>query len=112
MSHRIEKFDVRRTILDFGSGFCSGSIAGGVLRNSHSLPLDIRYELRSKHLRRVRTAEDTMLTEKLLGVSVMTKTEGVSTALSILLSRFEQLPKVVYYDNSFNMERSIVLRTP
>ena len=64
MSHRIEKFDVRGTILEFGRCFCSGSIAGGLLRNSHTLLLTIKYELRSKHLRRARIAEDTMLMEK------------------------------------------------
>ncbi len=48
---------------------------------------------------------------KLLVVSVMTKTEGVSTALIVLLSRFEPLPKFAYYDNSCNMARSIVPRT-
>ena len=49
---------------------------------------------------------------KLLGVSVMTKTEGVSTALSILLARFSNLSRVCYYDNGCNMTRSIVLRVP
>ena len=49
---------------------------------------------------------------KLLGVSVMTRTEGVSTALSVLLSRFKILPRVCYYDNGCNMARSIVLRVP
>ena len=41
MSHQIENFDVRCTILEFGRCFCSGSIAGGVLRNSHTLQLAI-----------------------------------------------------------------------
>ena len=49
---------------------------------------------------------------KLLSVSVMTNTEGVSTALSVLLSRFKILPRVCYYDNGCNMARSIVLRVP
>lgn len=49
---------------------------------------------------------------KLIGVSVMMKPEGTSTALSILLSRFRHLPRVCYYDNGCNMARSIVLRVP
>ncbi len=49
---------------------------------------------------------------KLLGVSTMTKTEVVSTGLSILLSRFCNLPRVCYYDNGCNKARSIILRVP
>ena len=49
---------------------------------------------------------------KLIGVSVMTETEGISTALSFLLSIFEVFPRVCYYDDGFNMVRSIVLRVP
>ena len=41
MSHRIENFDIRRTILEFGRCFFSGSIAGGVLRNSQTLSFAI-----------------------------------------------------------------------
>jgi len=49
---------------------------------------------------------------KLLGLSVMMQCEGVSTALSVLLSRFKRLPQVCYYDNACNMAKSIVLRVP
>jgi len=49
---------------------------------------------------------------KLIGVSVMSECEGVSTALSVLLSRFRRLPRVCYYDNACNMARSIILRCP
>lgn len=42
----------------------------------------------------------------------MTETEGTSTALSVLLSRFEYLPRVCYYDDGCNMARSIILRVP
>lgn len=49
---------------------------------------------------------------KLLGVSVMMQTEGVSTELSALLSRFEPLPSVFYYDNACKMAKSIVIRVP
>lgn len=41
---------------------------------------------------------------KLLDVSIMTRTEGVSKAFSVLLSTFSHLPKVVHYDNSCNIE--------
>lgn len=49
---------------------------------------------------------------KLIGISVMRECEGVSTALSVLLSRFRKLPQVCYYDNACNMNRSITLRCP
>ena len=42
----------------------------------------------------------------------MTKTEGISTALSILIARFRDWSRVCYYDNGRNMARSIVLRVP
>ena len=49
---------------------------------------------------------------KLIGISVMVETEGVSTALSVLLSHFRNLPRVCYYDNGCNIDSSIVLRIP
>lgn len=49
---------------------------------------------------------------KILGISVMDRCEGVSTALSVLLSRFKELPRVTYYDNACNMAKSIILRVP
>ena len=49
---------------------------------------------------------------KLIGVSVMRECEGVSTTLSVLLSRFRVLPRVCYYDNACNMSRFITLRCP
>lgn len=48
----------------------------------------------------------------LLGLSVMLECEGISTALSALLSRFKALPRVCYYDNAYNMAKSVVLRFP
>jgi len=48
----------------------------------------------------------------LIGFSVMLQNEGISTALSVLLSRFRKLPRVCYYDNACNMMRSVTLRTP
>ncbi len=47
---------------------------------------------------------------KLLGLSVMSDGEGVSTALSVLLSRFKKLSRVCYYDNTCNMARSVAIR--
>jgi len=49
---------------------------------------------------------------KLIGLSVMMECEGVSTAMSALLSRFKRLPRVCYYDNACNMAKSIILRVP
>ncbi len=45
-------------------------------------------------------------------VSVMDHAEGVSTAMSYILSRFKILPKTVYYENACNMSHPIVLRFP
>ena len=42
----------------------------------------------------------------------MEKCEGVSTALSVLLSRFKNLPQVCYYDNSCNMSKLVLLGVP
>ncbi len=49
---------------------------------------------------------------KLIGASVMCECEGVSTALSVLLSRFKILPRVCYYDNACNMCKSVTLGCP
>ena len=49
---------------------------------------------------------------KLIGVSVMRKYEDVITALSVLLSRFQKLPRVCYNDNTCNISKSITLRFP
>ncbi len=48
----------------------------------------------------------------LSGFSVMVQNEGTSTALSVLLNRFQALPRVTYYDNVCNMMRSVTLGTP
>lgn len=37
--HRFDNADVKRTILEFGWCFCSGSVAGGSLRNDISIPI-------------------------------------------------------------------------
>ena len=43
---------------------------------------------------------------KLIGLSVMDECESVSTAMSVLLSRFKNLPQATYYDNNCNLEKS------
>ena len=42
----------------------------------------------------------------------MESTEGVSTAFSVLLSRFKHLPIIVYYDNACNASVSAAIRAP
>lgn len=44
---------------------------------------------------------------KLLGVTVMDRSESVSCAITNLFTRFHPLPKVVFYDNACNMTKSI-----
>ena len=47
---------------------------------------------------------------KLLELPVMLECEGVSTALSVRVSQFKLLPAVTYYDNAYNVLKSIVQR--
>ena len=49
---------------------------------------------------------------KMLGIVVMDASEGLSTAMSAALSRFQHIPKDIYYDNGCNLAKSIVLRCP
>ena len=49
---------------------------------------------------------------KLIGLSVMDECEIVSTAMSVLLSRFKYLPKATYYDNGYNLSKSVLIRFP
>ncbi len=49
---------------------------------------------------------------KLLGVSVMNSSESLSIATSTILSRFSALPRTIFYDNSCNLTKSLVLRFP
>ena len=48
----------------------------------------------------------------MIGFSVMNECESVSTAMSILLSKFEKLPRATYYDKGCNLAKSIILRLP
>ena len=49
---------------------------------------------------------------KLIGLSIMGECENVSTAMSVLLSRFKNLPKATYYDNGCDLAKSALLRFP
>lgn len=49
---------------------------------------------------------------KLLGITVMNRSESISTALTSLLSRFPVLPTVCLYDNACNFSQSTRLRLP
>ena len=70
------------------------------------------YQASNTHALGLFTVQCVCKNPKLFGVSVMMECEGISTALSVLLSRFGRLPKNCYYDNACNMGRSIVLRVP
>ena len=70
------------------------------------------YRKSDSHSPGIFTAQCVCRYPKLIGVSVMEECEGVSTALSVLLSRFKKLPRVCYYDNGCNLLKSIVLRVP
>ena len=83
---------------------------GRTSNRENGRPCTKNYASAKSHAPAIFTVQCVCRHPKLLGVSIMTKTEGVSTALSVLLSRFEQLSKVVYYDNICNMARSTVLR--
>ena len=48
----------------------------------------------------------------LIGLSVMDECEGISTPLSVLLSRFKVLPRASYNDNGCNMLNYVAIRTP
>jgi hypothetical protein len=47
---------------------------------------------------------------KILGISVLTEPESVSTAVSVVLSHFRILPASVIYDNACNMASSLATR--
>jgi len=70
------------------------------------------YRASSSHSPGIFTVQCACRHPKLLGVSVMESCEGVSTALSVMLSRFAKLPRVIYYDNACNLAKSVILRFP
>ena len=47
---------------------------------------------------------------KFVGTSIMKECEGTITVLCVLLPRFQQEPKIFYYDDSCNLAKSIILR--
>ena len=49
---------------------------------------------------------------KLVGLSVISECEGVSTAISVLPPRFKNLPRFCYNDDAFNMVLSIAIQLP
>lgn len=49
---------------------------------------------------------------KLLGATVMSSNESVCTALTAVLSRFDVLPSIAFYDNACNLTASTRLRLP
>ena len=49
---------------------------------------------------------------QLLGYIVMIRCESTALALASVLTNFQVPPRVVYYDNGFNLVRSIVTRAP
>ncbi len=47
-----------------------------------------------------------------LGFSLMTKKEGLSTLFNLLYTRFKEAPRMVIYDNAFNLHRYALSRAP
>ncbi len=70
------------------------------------------YRSSDSHSPGIFTAQCACKYPKLIGLSVMDECEGISTALSILLSEFKHMPQVCYYDSECNMLKSIAIRTP
>lgn len=90
----------------------NGALCGATLhlRNDAASSSDVigaSIEARARYFHEF-TQNDT----ELMGFYVMTRTEGVGTAMSTLLSRFKVLRGVCYYDNACNMAKSTVLRVP
>ena len=88
--------------MDFGTNY----------RKENSRECRKSYLKSSSHSPGIFTVKRVRKRPKIIGISVMVETEGVSTALSVILSRFRNLARVCYYDNGCNMDRSIVLRIP
>lgn len=70
------------------------------------------YRGSKSHSAGIFTAQCACKNPKLLGISIMERNEGVSTALSVILARFKKLPDVVYYDNACNLARTVTCRMP
>ena len=89
-----------------------GVYFGNSSRKENARSCKKNYSKSDSHSPGIFTVQCVCSNPKLLGVSVMRECERVSTALSVLLSRFKKLPRVCYYDNACNMSRSITLRFP
>ena len=89
-----------------------GTDFGRVARKENGRSCRKMYTKSDSHTPGIFTVHCICSKPKLLGISVMTEMEGVSTALSVLLSRFRILPRVCYYDNACNLAHSVILRVP
>ena len=69
------------------------------------------YRVSDSHSPGIFTAQCACRYPKLTGISVMNEWESMSTALSVLMSRFRILAKSCYYDNVCNMLKSMWIRT-
>ena len=71
-----------------------------------------RYRKSENYLLGIFTLQCECRHPKLIALSVMDECESVSTAMSVLLSRFKNLPQATYYDNGCNLAKSVLLRFP
>ena len=85
---------------------------GTTSRKENLLSCRKNYSMSDAHSPGIFTAQYICEHPRLMGLSVMLECEGISTALSVLQSRFKTLPKVTYYGNACNMGKSVVLRLP
>ena len=81
-------------------------------RKANDLSCKKNYLNSDSHSPGIFTVQCVCSNSNLMGISVMQECEGVSSALSVLLSRFEKVPKVWYYNNACNMCKSITLKFP
>lgn len=69
-----------------------------------------QYRFHPSHTPGLFTIQCVCARPKLLGITVMSESEGIATALSSLITRFPNLPGTTFYDNACNFVRSIRLR--
>lgn len=81
-------------------------------RDENSRGCNKKYPVSQEHSPGIFTVQCCCPHPKILGISVMEVCEGVSMALSVLLSRFRNLPRVTYYDNACNLSKSVLVRCP
>lgn len=85
---------------------------GPTKKEENSRGCSKKYPCSTEHSPGIFTVQCCCKHPKILGISVMEECEGVSMAMSILLSRFKHLPRVTYYDNACNFGKSAVIRVP